>query len=186
MLDFAKTLVQGATAPGDVAIDATVGNGHDTLTLAQTVGAEGRVLGIDVQAEALQAARERLQQAGVEGRVSLVHGGHEDMAAHVPDAWRGRVSAVMFNLGYLPGSDKSCITRPDTTRRALAAATTLLKSGGLITVVLYTGHDGGREEAEAVRAWAEKLDDREWGVLSYRLINQGNDPPRLLAIERRD
>lgn len=185
ILPFAQSLVRDATTEGDWAIDATVGNGHDTLTLAHAVGASGHVVGFDVQEAALGATRERLQQAGVLDRVDLVHAGHETMAAHVPEAWEGGVSAVMFNLGYLPGSDKTRITRPETTCQALAAAVPLVRPGGVITVVLYTGHAGGRKEADAVHAWAAGLDARRWGVLSYRFMNQPNDPPHLLACERR-
>ena len=185
ILDVAKRLMRAAADSGTRVIDATVGNGYDTRALARQVGPEGRVIGFDVQAAALQSARQRLEKAGLAQCVTWVQAGHETMADHVPDEWRGRVHAVMFNLGYLPGSDKRCITKPDTTCQALEAATRLLAPGGVITVVLYTGHKGGPEEAAAVHDWARTLDDRRWTVLSYQLVNQSNDPPQLLALERR-
>ncbi len=130
--------------PGEVAVDATVGNGHDTLFLAQQVGAQGHVYGFDIQEEALARTRRRLEEAGLRDRVTLLQMGHEHMAEAVPAAWHGRIGAVMFNLGYLPGgSDRTCITRPQTTVPALEAALRLLRPGGVLTVVAYRGHPGG-------------------------------------------
>src|SRR5690606_8250875 len=71
ILSLSKQLIRQALQPGNAAVDATVGNGHDTLFLAETVGAAGRVYGFDIQAEALQAARRRLEAANLEGRVTL-------------------------------------------------------------------------------------------------------------------
>ena len=144
-------------AEGDIAIDATVGNGHDTLFLAREVGEVGTVYGFDIQEAALDTAYRRLQEEGLAGRVSLYHAGHEAMAVVLPESVRGRVKAVMFNLGYLPGGDKQRTTGINTTLAALEQARALLAPGGAISVLAYTGHPGGREEAEAVRGWARSL-----------------------------
>jgi predicted O-methyltransferase YrrM len=185
VLDFAHTLATGALAPGDTAVDATVGNGHDTVVLARAVGPEGRVVGVDVQAEAIAATRDRLAGEGLEGRVDLVRAGHETMQAHVPDSRHGQVGAVMFNLGYLPGGDASLTTTPRTTLPALDAALRLLRPGGVVTAVLYPGHAGGAEEATAVEDWAADLSQAQAEALSYRFVNQRNDPPRLVAVEKK-
>lgn len=142
---------------GDAAIDATVGNGHDTLFLARAVGEQGKVYGFDIQEAALDSAWRRLEDEGVAGRVSLYHAGHEAMALALPESLRGQVRAVMFNLGYLPGGDKARTTAIATTLAALEQARELLAPGGAISVLAYTGHPGGREEAEAVKAWARGL-----------------------------
>lgn len=184
VLDFAHTLATRALSPGDTAVDATVGNGHDTVALARAVGPEGRVLGLDVQAEAIAATRDRLAAEGLGGRVELVRAGHETMTQHVPEAQHGRVGAVMFNLGYLPGGDASLTTSPQTTLPALDAAVRLLRPGGVVTAVLYPGHAGGAEEAAAVEDWAADLPQARAEALSYRFVNQKNDPPRLVAVEK--
>ena len=184
VLDRAHTLAVGAVRPGGVAVDATVGNGHDTVVLARAVGEDGRVFGFDVQAEALRATRSRLNGQGLADRVGLFEAGHETMEVHVPPPVHGRVDAVTFNLGYLPGSDSGLTTTPSTTRPALDAAVRLLRPGGVVTVVVYTGHEGGREEAAAVDAWAADLPQARFQALSYRFVNQRNDPPRLVAIEK--
>lgn len=140
--------------PGDVAVDATAGNGHDTLFLAGRVAPTGRIHAFDVQPAALAATRARLAKAGMEDRVTLHQAGHERMPEVLPESVAGRVRAVVFNLGYLPGSgDKAVTTLPATTARGLAAARTILAPEGLISVLVYRGHPGGPAEAEAVRVW---------------------------------
>lgn len=184
-VDYAQELVAQVLAPGDLAIDATIGNGHDTLFLARCVGEEGRVYGFDVQEAALNATRKRLEEAGVGDRVTLFERGHETMRAALPPSAMGQVKAVMFNLGYLPGSpQQSETTHPEQTVPALKASADLLAAGGLITVVCYTGHPGGTEETQTVYEWVSGLDPQEYHTLSYRPINRHNAPPQLLAIER--
>jgi len=186
ILDRAHTLATESIRAGGVAVDATVGNGHDTAVLARAVGEDGTVFGFDVQPEALRATRARLASDGLADRVTLVEAGHETMAQHVPEAVHGSVEAVTFNLGYLPGSDSSLTTRPSTTLPALDAAVRLLGPGGVATVVVYTGHEGGDEEAAAVDAWAAELPRARFEALSYRFVNRRNDPPRLVAVEKTD
>jgi len=185
VLDFAHVLVRRALDPGDAAVDATVGNGHDTVVLAQAVGEDGRVFGIDVQAAAIESTRDRLAAEEGNAEVELIQAGHEDLREHLPERLHGRVGAVMFNLGYLPGSASDRTTRPETTVPALDAAVEVLRPGGVVTAVLYTGHDGGEEEAEAVDAWAADQSQEAVQALSYRFVNQRNDPPRLVAVEKR-
>lgn len=143
--------------PGDTAVDATVGNGHDTLVLARLVGPTGRVIGFDVQPDALFAARQRLDDAGfLDAR--LYFDDHRKIAEFVT----GSVRVVCFNLGYLPGGDKTVTTRRESTIPAIAAAASILVPGGVLTVIGYRGHPGGTEETDAVR---EKLNSmKEFAV----------------------
>ncbi len=157
LVQQAHQLVAEVLGSGDIAIDATVGNGHDTLFLASQVGATGKVYGFDIQQQALDSAWQRLEQAGQTSQVSLYHAGHEVMAMLLPESVAGRVKAVMFNLGYLPGGDKQRTTATSTTLAALQSALSLLAPGGVISLLAYTGHSGGREEAEQVKGWAAVL-----------------------------
>jgi SAM-dependent methyltransferase len=151
----AHRLLAAVLVPGDLAVDATVGNGHDTLFLARRVAPGGRVIGCDIQPTALDAAGRRLTAAGLQGAVRLHRAGHERLLELVPAEEHGRVAAVTFNLGYLPGGDKRLTTRAATTRAALDAAARLLRPGGLLSVLAYVGHPGGAAELAVVRAWAE-------------------------------
>ena len=154
---LAQERVAAVVRPGDLVVDATVGNGHDTLFLARLVGPDGKVVGFDVQPRALLATRERLHAAGQESPVTLVAAGHERMADHLDVSRHGLLQAAMFNLGYLPGSDKTVTTGAGNTIKALETAWRALAPGGLLSVLCYRGHPGGLHEYEAVRTWAAQL-----------------------------
>lgn len=186
VLGMAHRLAGERIAPGDPAVDATVGGGNDTLLLARAVGKNGNVYGFDIQEEALDRARRKLAAEGeaVAGRVTWIRGDHARMAELLPGQVRGKLGAVMFNLGYLPDGDPSVITRPPSTLKALETAAAWLKPGGVITVVAYPGHPGGREEAEAVENWCRSLPQETFQVLLYRFLDGRDDRPYLLAVEK--
>lgn len=143
----------------DLAIDATVGNGRDTLFLARQLGPDGQVIGFDVQPSALAIAGDLLRAEHFNANTRLIRAGHENMRQYIPLEWHGQVSVVMFNLGYLPGGDRTIRTQADTTLRALDQAQTLLRSGGVLSVLVYRGHAGSGEEDTAVNQWLEALPD---------------------------
>lgn len=170
---------------GDCVIDATVGNGHDTCFLAQQVGESGKVYGFDIQQEALDETYRRLKNERLHARVSLYHAGHEAMVGVLPESVRGTVRAVVFNLGYLPGGDKQRTTAIATTLAALDQAREMLAPGGMISVLAYTGHPGGREEAEAVKSWAAGLSPDYYEVqVTVPPGGAGNAPEWILFSRR--
>lgn len=180
ILPFAHRLLAQATPEGGTAIDATAGNGHDTLFLAQCVGSSGRVYAFDIQPQALAATQARLQAAGAGQQVRLIADSHANLSHHV----REPAHSIVFNCGYLPGGDKSLTTETGSTFSALAQAVSLLRPVGLLAIVLYPGHAAGALEAEAVSDWAGGLPQRQFAVLRYGFINRRNRPPYLLAIEK--
>jgi len=178
LTELAQQAVGASLEPGALAIDATVGNGHDTLFLAGRVAPGGRVIGFDIQPRAIEGTRARLASAGLGSAATLKLCGHEHMLEQVPDAWSGKVSAVMFNLGYLPGGDKGLTTGAGTTLRALDQALSLLRGGGLISLLVYRAHEGATVEADAVSAWLHRLDE------GCRLTSHESPGPVLHLIER--
>ncbi|MGO4530584.1 class I SAM-dependent methyltransferase [Paenibacillus sp. 2TAF8] len=189
VLSCAHQWIGSRLQPGDFAIDATVGTGADTLFLAQQVGHRGQVIGFDIQSEALTLAQARIRKhsdSGKLGSISMLELSHARMAEVIPSGWVGKVGAVMFNLGYLPteGANTSIITETTSTIAALEAATTLLRPRGIITVVLYPGHDGGAQEAEAVSTWASALPVEQAQVVMYRQM-QRETSPYLIGIEKK-
>ena len=183
---WAQLLLEDRLRPGDVAVDATLGNGHDALFLCGRILPGGHLYGFDVQSAALSNTACRLVSSGVkESDFTLFHAGHECMAEKLPAALRGSLAAVMFNLGYLPGSDKQCITRTETTMQAAATALEWLKPGGLLTVVVYPGHEGGAEEARQLALWAAKLDARACEVQHLRPVNRAAAPPECWVFWKR-
>jgi len=166
--------------PGDSVVDATCGTGRDTLFLARLVGSEGKVWAFDVQDEALTATAGLLRDAGCLDRVSLVHAGHERIAEHVAESIR----AAVFNLGFLPGGGRTTVTRPETTLAGLEQAATLLLPGGIVTIAVYTGHDGGAEEGRAVDEWAAGLPARGFNTWKSCQLNRSGDAPYLVLVEK--
>nr|WP_274600762.1 class I SAM-dependent methyltransferase [Ectothiorhodospira mobilis] len=151
--------------------------------MAGAVGATGRVWAFDVQPPALEATAQRLQAAGLAQRVHLIQAGHEHLADHLPPEARGRLAAVLFNLGYLPGGDHSRITRPETTLAALEAALAWLHPRGVVSVLAYRGHDGGKAEYEALQAWLAR---RTPVVRCLHRESPAAHAPVLLLLERGD
>ena len=183
----AHELVRRVVRPGDLVLDATAGNGHDTAFLAQLVGADGHVLAFDVQSEALDITRERLTRTNCQDRVSLLHRGHEDLE-EVLDPWLehyGAIRAAMFNLGFLPGSDKHCTTQPETTLAACKCLIAHLAPGGVISIHVYTGHEGGRAEAQALLDWTAALSWKDWQVRQTSQHNKPKNREHLLLVQRR-
>ena len=141
---------------GDHAIDATAGNGYDTLFLAEQVGPSGEVIAIDIQDCAIKSTREKLDSAGLIDRVRLVADDHATVLKKLITNNVGKVAAITFNLGYLPGSDKSIQTHLESTEEALAASIQLLSSGGCLSVTAYRGHSGGIAEVKTVESFMHK------------------------------
>ncbi len=167
---------------GDRVVDATCGNGNDTLLLAKLVGPAGRVWGFDLQERALDATRQLLASEGCLAQVDLVQAGHERLGEFVTDS----LTAAIFNLGYLPGGDKGVVTRPATTLAALNGALDLLLPGGILLVVMYTGHEGATEEEKAVLVWGSGLAPKAFNVWTSRQLNRPPTAPYLVLAEKRD
>lgn len=166
---------------GDVAIDATAGNGHDTQFLAGCVGASGRVLAFDVQEAAMRSTGERLREAGLDERVEFHLASHARMDEFAEAA---SVAVVMFNLGYLPGEDHALATEADETLRALDAAACVLKSGGLLSVVCYPGHAQGADESASVERWMNDRPTDGWRVAKYAMVGTKAPAPFLMIARR--
>ncbi len=165
---------------GDRVVDATCGNGQDTLLLAELVGETGRVWSFDIQEEAVARTRERVNAAGWGGRVELVLAGHENLAALVA----GPLRAVVFNLGYLPAGDREVRTGGTTTVTALDQAADLLAPEGIVLLAVYTGHEGGMEEWEAVRGWCAGLEPKQFNVWQARQLNRSAAAPFVVVVEK--
>ena len=173
--------LKNVISPGDVVIDATAGNGNDTLFLAELVGDHGKVYAFDIQEDALKATLEKLKKASLDQRVTLIYDSHDQVNKYVEVS----IAAAVFNLGYLPGGDKNIITRPETTLRALQDCYKLLKPGGLITIAVYVGHAGGELERQLVEQYLEKIPDREGFVIKHEYINRPKTYPKLYVLGKR-
>lgn len=184
ILNLAKVITGEACGSGSVVVDATLGNGYDTLFLSNIVGEKGHVYSFDVQKEALGNSLKRLEAENAVNNYTLIHDGHQNMAKYIRPEHQGKVAAVMFNLGYLPGSDKSVVTRSETTMQAVNAALDLLAPGGVIAIAVYTGQAGGIAEEEAVRSYCLGLDFHKVHTLEACILNKPGYPIRLFCIAK--
>lgn len=179
VLPFAKRLLAETVFEGETVVDATAGNGNDTEFLADLVGENGQVIAFDIQQAALHATKERLGELAT--RVQLVLDSHANVDRYV----KTTIGGAMFNLGYLPYSaDKTIITKPDSTIEAIHKLLALLKKGGIITVSVYDGHEGGPQERDALLEYVKSLRQADVHVIRYELLNQRNNPPFLIAFEK--
>lgn len=181
LTDQAQAAIRASIGLGDVAIDATAGNGHDTQFLAQLVGPTGRVYAFDIQAEALLRTATRLADHGLEN-VLLLQRDHGEMAGALQNEFAGRVAGVMFNLGYLPGGDKRIITNGESTRSAIYQAATLLREGGIMTILSYTGHDGGAAESQLVELVLNELSRETFDITTIESQSGRKSGPRLFIV----
>jgi hypothetical protein len=219
ILPFTRQLLEKTVHKGETVVDATMGNGHDTLFLGDLVGDRGLVLAYDIQERAVKKTEARLREAGYkpyvhwEGVISgetcfvqqaeeetralgitrntysgihLFRKGHETASEELTTCRKeNKLAAAMFNLGYLPGGDKSVITSPQTTLRCVQILADHLRVGGVITLVIYCGHPGGDKERDVLLNALSSWDARRFHVLQYAFLNKENNPPFLLAIERK-
>ena len=159
-----------------IAIDATMGNGNDTVFLSHLAK---KVYAFDVQEQALIKTREKLEQLNIKN-VQLILDGHQTINKYGTEPIR----AAIFNLGYLPSADKSVITQPATTLTAIKKILERLEIGGRLAIMVYYGHEGGDKEKDAVLNFVKELDQQHFTVMLYQPLNQINTPPFLVMIEK--
>jgi len=174
--EYAKKIV----CDGDTVIDATMGNGHDTAFLAELVGDTGKVYAFDIQQEAVENTRARLERLGLTERCVLIHDSHDKLDQYVLSP----VKLVMFNLGYRPGGDHTLCTKGEPTMTAVKAPLNRLTAGGLIVVVIYHGGDSGFEERDYLLNELPKLNSGTAAVMMTKFLNLPNNPPILVCIEK--
>ena len=185
ILPYARKLLQLAVQNGDIAIDATIGNGHDTVFLAKIVGETGHVYGFDIQDLAIQNTTERLINEDLAKQVTIVKKSHAKVKEVVPSHQHGKIKGAIFNLGYLPGSDKSIVTVPDSTISSIEQILEMMAPEGIIVIVIYHGHEGGAIEKDALMNYVQSIPQDQAHVLIYRFLNQANNPPFIVAIEKK-
>ncbi len=181
-VEFSHFLLNKHVQSGDTAVDATAGNGYDTLFLAEIVKENGTVYSFDIQDEAVKNTIKLLDKNFLSDRVKIFNENHENMDNYLEE---DSISAVIFNLGYLPGGDKNIITRASSTIAAVEKSMNFLKKGGIIVIVVYSGHNGGEEEREAVLKFLKDLNYKKYNVIEYSYLNQPDSPPELFALIKR-
>ncbi|MBE4908368.1 16S rRNA (cytosine(1402)-N(4))-methyltransferase [Bacillus luteolus] len=185
ILPFARRLLEMAIPEGGIAIDATMGNGHDTLFLAKLVGENGHVYAFDIQSDAITNTSIRLNENQLSDRVTLFEQSHDELQQSIPATTHGKINGAIFNLGYLPGGNKEIVTKPTSTIAAIEQLLSIMEKEGIIVLVIYHGHEQGAVERDKLLEYVSKIDQQYAHVLEYRFINQANNPPFIIAIEKK-
>ena len=180
LVELAHDRLKQILCPGDICIDATAGNGHDSLFLAKFTAPDGVVYAIDIQEPAIRETAERLEQHGFRDQLKTIHESHDNLDQIIDPALRGNIATIMFNLGYLPGGNHQITTQAYSTVKSVEQAYGLVRKNGIITIICYRGHDGGEKETQEVLSLCES---KKWKTEQiYGNENPGS--PVLVIIEK--
>lgn len=172
LLDLHKRFILEHLHAGDTAVDFTMGNGHDTEFLSKTVGENGKVYAFDIQASAVESTRKNLAAAGCPNNYTLIHDSHHNVKNYVNEP----IKAGMFNLGYLPGGDKSITTMRVTTLPAIEAAIELLGKDAILLIAVYPGHPEGDAEGKEISEYLSTLSRFKVCCTMVQIVNSPTSP----------
>lgn len=175
MIDLLKTEKQFISLhikQGGTAVDFTMGNGHDTLWLSKAVGENGRVYAFDIQKQALESTKKLLECENAPKNYTLILDSHHNVKKYVKEP----ICAGLFNLGYLPGGDKTITTLHETSLAALKDGIELLSPDGAILCAVYPGHTEGTIEGELIEKMLSELDRREICATKFKIVNSPTSP----------
>ncbi len=173
ILETAHLLLSQVIGSDDIVIDATMGNGHDTLFLAQHAK---HVYAFDIQEKALRETQKKIESEQLTN-ITLIHDSHEHFSNYL-STFKGAI----FNLGYLPNGDKKITTQPKTTIKTIDFMLKALHPSGFIQVVVYRGHEAGEQESVALTVYLKTLDTNYYKVLKVDLPFQDNLPPYIYMV----
>ena len=172
LLDLHKQFILTHLHEGDIAVDFTLGNGHDTEFLSNTVGENGHVFAFDIQEQALASTEEHLKESGCPQNYTLILDSHHNVKKYVDVPFK----AGMFNLGYLPGSDKSVTTMRKTTLPAIEAAISLMDRDAVIIVAIYPGHPEGEAEGKEICEYLSGISRHKICATQVKILNSPTSP----------
>lgn len=177
-LTLAKTYWKTLLKPGDIVVDATCGNGNDTLFLSQFLlsDPESAIFAFDVQPEAIlnteSLLRKHLSPDHLK-RVLLHRRSHLELTA-VPYPFSPKL--VVYNLGYLPGGDKLFTTKTETTLESVKMSLQLIADDGAVSITCYPGHEEGFKEEKELLKFAQELSSSKWTVCYHSWLNRPKSP----------
>lgn len=177
---FNKThqIIDHQIKKNDLVVDATIGNGYDSLYLLDIV-TEGKLFGFDIQTCALENT-DKLLKENNKKNYELFLQSHENLLGILKD-YKNKISLVIFNLGFCPNEDKTITTKVNTTIQAINSAYELLNNKGIILITVYPGHDEGKKESISLK----ELLENKYKNCSYIYRNTDNPKaPYLIEIRK--
>lgn len=180
--DLNAHLLSSYVKEGDIVVDATMGNGNDTLMLARLVGKEGSVYAFDIQKQAIENTQQLLASHLMDQKnIHLIEDSHVKIEEYIHD----EIAAAVFNLGYLPKGSHELTTKVEDSIIAIQLSLKLLRKNGIISIVLYSGHADGSLEKEKIIEYTKNLDNKKYHCVLSESINQKNSPPAWMLITKR-
>ena len=177
ILNKVKQICENNLKDNDIVVDMTVGNGNDTLFLSKLVN-KGFVYGFDIQEKAINNTKELLNKNNV-ANYKLFNISHDNIDITLKD-YIGKISLILFNLGYLPNGDKSITTKSKSTLNALKKAIKMLNNKGIILMVIYS-HKEGKTEEKNIKEYLNKND-----IKYHEYHNTNNkEAPYLIEIKNK-
>ena len=167
-------IIRSQAQKGGLYIDATMGNGNDTRMLCELAGETGEVFAFDIQKQAVDSTKDLLEKHQVAAKYHLILDGHENMDNYIQ---AGSVDVICFNFGYLPGGDHEVATKASTSIVAIQKGLALLKSGGMMSLCVYSGGDTGFEEKDCILKYLGELPAKQYTVIVNQYFNRKNNPP---------
>lgn len=182
-VELTHRFLRSTLAPGGLYLDATCGNGHDTLFLCSVAGENGRVIGLDIQPQAAANTNALLAANGMAaiGRAECCD--HRELLRFAPP---GSADCVMFNFGWLPGAAHDVHSTADSTLPALQAGLDALKPGGVLAAVLYSGKVIGNAEKKAAAEFFRSLPLADYTVLICEFANWADTAPLPCFVIKRE
>jgi len=181
IVDFVHMLIKGSyEGKSNLSlVDATCGNGFDALFLCKVAGSSGIVTAFDIQDQAIERTSTLLEANLDFKNYRIIKDSHELIDKYLTD----KIDIALFNLGYLPFSDKEVTTTPEVTVNAIKNILSLLKDDGRVYITTYISHDSGKEIKE-ISNFLLNLNKKDYNVINMRIINKENAPPELFIIEK--
>ncbi len=179
--DLSHLFIQNLTDGSGIYIDATAGNGYDTLFIAKMLKKDGFLYSFDISEKAIINTKKLLKENNINSdNIKIINDSHENTDKYITDK---KIKAAMFNLGYLPNSDKNTITKAKSTIYAIEMILNMLADKGVVTICSYVGHDGGEEDRE-VRGYLLSLDKKAYEISVMEMMGRTGAPVLYLIIKK--
>jgi len=181
LTQLSHILLKSLTNGSGIYIDATAGNGYDTLFIAKMLKQNGSLFSFDISYQAVGNTKKLLEENNISiNNVNIINDSHENIDKYIG---QNKIKAAIFNLGYRPHSDKTVKTMPASTILALGKILYRLECGGAVIICSYTGHDGG-EEDEQVFKYLCGMENKTYEISKTEMISRKHSPVLYLIIKK--
>lgn len=162
-----------------IAADMTVGNGNDIYKIVKTVDKKSEILGFDISEIAIENTKNLLKEFK-NNNIQIIKDSHKNIFKHI----NKKLDLVIYNLGYLPKGNKDITTDYVTVIKSLEYVLNFLNINGIVIITFYPGHSSGKLESIEIEKYLADLNQKNYNVLKYYFVNQINNPPYVVVIER--